>query len=88
MSLHSQVAEENGYRIRYIGLNIEDDALSEPGSFEALEVGNPDEHTHRRDRHVRLKCEPLLSPIAREMRSLLACGHFEMPCTTDSCSWE
>ncbi len=50
-----QVTEENGYRIRYIGLNIEDETLSEPGSFEAAETGNPDEHTHRRDRHVRLR---------------------------------
>jgi len=49
-----QITEQNGYKIRYIGLNIEDEALSEPGSFEASEIGNPDEDTHRRDRHVKL----------------------------------
>ena len=51
----AQVTEENRYRIRYIGLNIEDQTLSEPGSFEARETGNPDEDTHRRDRHVKLQ---------------------------------
>lgn len=51
----AQVTEQNDYRIRYIGLNIEDPSLSEPGKFEAMETGNPDESTHRRDRHVRLR---------------------------------
>lgn len=49
------MTEQNDYRIRYIGLNIEDPSLSEPGKFEAMEIGNPDESTHRGDRHVRLR---------------------------------
>ncbi|CAL5229802.1 g13197 [Coccomyxa viridis] len=63
-----KVTEENGYRIRYIGLNVEDETLSEPGSFEARETGNPDEHTHRRDRHVKLRWD-LLEQILRLIQS-------------------
>ncbi len=51
----TQVTEQNDYKIRYFGLNIEDPNLSEPGTFEANSIGNPDEFTHLRDRHVRLR---------------------------------
>ena len=47
-----QVAEANGYRVQYIGLNIADEQLSRPGGYEANYTGSADAATHARDRHV------------------------------------
>ncbi len=46
------MAEANGYRVQYIGLNILDEELSRPGGFEANGTGSVDAATHARDRHV------------------------------------
>ena len=64
-----QVAEQNGWRVRYFGLNIQDPALSQPGGFEAARTGFQDEATHSRDRHVLLRClQGLVKGLYRFMR--------------------
>ncbi|EIE21073.1 hypothetical protein COCSUDRAFT_56993 [Coccomyxa subellipsoidea C-169] len=54
-----KVAEANGYRVQYIGLNILDEELSRPGGFEANGTGSVDAATLARDRHVILPWEVL-----------------------------
>ncbi|KAK9908475.1 hypothetical protein WJX75_008501 [Coccomyxa subellipsoidea] len=54
-----KVAEANGYRVQYIGLNIADEQLSRPGGYEANNTGSADAATHARDRHVILPWEVL-----------------------------